>query len=95
MGRWDRLLTAYNAALPRLDTDPAFPATREALLKFGRDVRGQPGAVAVLRQQGEAFGMGERLNLGRVLADAQPERVIGGITEAAEPYPARPRLGRR
>ena len=85
VGRWDRLLAAYNAALPRLDRDPAaFGPAREALLGFGQEVREQPGAVGVLRQQGEAFGMGERLNLGRVLADAQPERVIGGITEAAE-----------
>ncbi len=85
VGRWDRLLTAYNAALPRLDADPAaFGPTREALLGFGRDVRGQPGAVEVLRQQGEAFGMEKRPNLARVLADAQPERVVGGIVEAAE-----------
>lgn len=85
VGRWDRLLTAYNAALPGLDRDPAaFAPAREALLGFGQEVRGQPGAAVVLRQQGEAYGMGERPNLARVLADARPERVVGGIAEAAE-----------
>ncbi len=85
VGRWDRLLTAYNAALPGLDRDPAaFAPAREALLGFGQEVRGQPGAAVVLRQQGEAYGMGERPNLARVLADARPERVVGGIAEVAE-----------
>ncbi len=85
VGRWDRLLTAYNAALPRLDADPAaFGPAREALLGFGQEVRGQPGGAAVLREQGEAYGMGERPNLARVLADARPERVVVGIAEAAE-----------
>ncbi len=85
VGRWDLVLTAYKAALPRLDADPAaFGPAREALLGFGQEVRGQPGAAAVLREQGEAYGMGERPNLARVLADAQPERVVVGITEAAE-----------
>ena len=85
VGRWDLVLTAYNAALPGLDTDPAaFGPAREALLGFGQEVRGQPGAAAVLREQGEAYGMGERPNLARVLADARPERVVSGIAEAAE-----------
>ncbi len=85
VGRWDRVLTAYNAALPRLDADPvAFGPAREALLGFGQEVRGQPGAAAVLREQGEAYGIGERPNLARVLADARPEQVVGGIVEAAE-----------
>ena len=84
VGRWDRLLTAYNAALPRLDADPAYGPAREALLGFGQEVRGQPGAAGVLREQGEAFGMGERPNLARVLADARPEQVVSGIAGAAE-----------
>ncbi len=85
VGRWDRLLTAYNAALPQLDADPAaFGPAREALLGFGQEVRGQPGGAAVLREQGEAYGMGERPNLARVLADARPEQAVGGIVEAAE-----------
>ena len=85
VGRWDQVLMAYKDALPRLDRDPAaFGPAREALLGFGQEVRGQPGAAAVLREQGEAYGMGERPNLARVLADARPERVVGGIAEAAE-----------
>ncbi len=84
LGRWDRVLTTYNAVLPRLDADPACGPVRKELLGFGQEVRGQPGAAGVLRRQGEAYGMGERSNLARVLADPQPERVIGGIMEAAE-----------
>jgi len=84
VGRWDRVLTAYNAALPRLDADLVYGPAREALLGFGQEVREQPGAAAVLREQGEAFGMGERPNLARVLADARPEQVVVGIVETAE-----------
>jgi len=84
VGRWDRLLTGFKATLPRLDADPAHGPAREALLRFGQEVRGQPGAVGILQQQGEAFGMGERPNLARVLAGARPERAVGGIVEAAE-----------
>ena len=84
VGRWDRLMTGFNAALPRLDSDPAYRPAREALLGFGQEARGQPRAVAVLRQGGEAYGLGERPNLTRVLADARPERVVSGIVEQAE-----------
>jgi hypothetical protein len=83
--RWERLLTEFNAAVPHLDADPAaYGPARNALLGFGQEVRGQPGAAAVLREQGEAYGMEKRPNLARVLADAQPERVVGGIVEKAE-----------
>ena len=84
VGRWDRVMKGFNAALPRLDADPSYGPVREALLGFGQEVRGQPRAAQVLRQQGEAYGLGERPNLTRVLADARPERVVGGIVEAAE-----------
>ncbi len=84
VGQWDRLLTGFKATLPRLDADPAHGPAREALLGFGQEVRRQPGAVGILQQQGETFGIGERPNLARVLADARPERVVGGIVEAAE-----------
>ena len=84
VGRWDRLMTDYKAVLPGLDADPAYGPAREALLGFGQEVRGQPRAAAVLRQGGEAFGLEERPNLTRVLADAQPERVVGRIVEQAE-----------
>jgi len=82
--RWDQLLTTFKAALPRLDTDPAYVVARKALLGFGQEVQKQPGAAEVLQQQGAAFGMAERPNLARVVADARPERVVGRIVEAAE-----------
>ena len=58
VGRWDQVLTDYKAVLPRLDADLAYGPARAALLGFGGEVRGQPGAAGVLRQQGEAFGLG-------------------------------------
>jgi Ti-type conjugative transfer relaxase TraA len=82
--QWDRVLTAYNAALPKLGADPALGGTREQLAQFGRGVREQPGAVRVLREQGEAFGMAERPNLARIVADREPERVVAGIMAKAE-----------
>jgi hypothetical protein len=78
------LLTAYNAALPKLAADPALGGTREQLAQFGRGVREQPGVVRVLREQGEAFGMAERPNLARIVADREPERVVAGIMAKAE-----------
>ena len=101
VGQWDRLLRAYNAALPGLAADPALGGavqgspgvsqgkdsvggTREQLAQFGRGVRDQPGAVRVLRDSGEAFGMAERPNLARIVADREPERVVAGIMAAAE-----------
>ena len=84
VGRWDRLLTGFRDALPRLDADPAYGPAREALLGFGQEVRGQPGAVGVLRKRGAAFGMAERPILAGVLADARPGRVVGEVVEAAE-----------
>jgi len=84
VGRWDQAVTGFTAALPRLDTDPAYGPARKAILEFGRDLGAQPGAVAVLRERGDAFGMGERQTLARVVADAQPERAVGAIVETAE-----------
>ena len=84
VGQWDRMLTAYNAALPKLGTDPALGGMREQLALFGRDVREQPGAVRVLQEQGEAFGMAERPNLARIVADREPEQVVAGIMVKAE-----------
>ena len=84
VGQWDRVLTAYNAALPKLEADPALGGTREQLAQFVRGVREQPGAVRVLREQGEAFGMVERPNLARIVADREPERVVTGIMTKAE-----------
>lgn len=84
VGRWDQAVTGFTAVLPRLDTDPAYAAARKALLELGRDLGTQPGAVAVLRERGDAFGMGERQTLARVVADAQPERAMGTIVETAE-----------
>ncbi len=84
VGQWDRLLTAYNAALPKLGADPALGGTREQLAQFGRGMREQPGAVRVLCEQGEAFGMTERPNLVRIMTDREPERVVAGIMAKAE-----------
>jgi len=84
VGSWERLLGAYNTALPGLERDPALGGTRAELVRFARGLEGQPGAVQVLREQGEAFGMVERPNLARVLADPQPERVVAGILAKAE-----------
>jgi len=84
VGRWDRLLTGFRDALPRLDADPAYGPAREALLGFGQEVRRQPGPVGVLRERGGAFGMAERPTLAGVLADARPERAVGEVVEAAE-----------
>ena len=84
VGSWERLLGAYNAALPGLERDPALGGTRAELVRFARGLGEQPGAVRVLREQGAAFGMAERPNLARVLADPQPERVVAGIMAAAE-----------
>ena len=81
---WERLLGAYNTALPELERDPALGGTRAELARFARGLEGQSGAVRVLREQGAAFGMAERPNLARVLADPQPERVVAGILAKAE-----------
>jgi Ti-type conjugative transfer relaxase TraA len=84
VGSWERLLGAYNTALPALERDPALGGTRAELVRFARGLGEQPGAVRVLREQGAAFGMAERPNLARMLADPQPERVVAGIMAAAE-----------
>jgi len=84
VGSWERLLEAYNTALPGLERDPALGGTRAELARFARGLEGQSGAVRVLREQGAAFGMAERPNLARVLADPQPERVVAGILAKAE-----------
>jgi Ti-type conjugative transfer relaxase TraA len=84
VGRWDGLIRGYNAALPGLEADPALGGARAQVLQFGQVLREQPELVQVLRERGPAFGMEARPNLTRVLADAQPERVIAGIMDATE-----------
>jgi len=84
VGDWDGLIRGYNAALPGLEADPALGGARAQMLQFGRALREQPELVQVLRERGAAFGMEERPNLARVLADAQPDRAITGILDAAE-----------
>ena len=81
---WGRLRERYAAALPGIEADPGLGGTRDALVRFARGLREQPGAVRVLREQGEAFGMAERPNLARVLADPDPERVVQGMMASAE-----------
>jgi len=84
VGRWDQAVTEFTAVLPRLDTDPAYAPARKAMLELGRDFGAQAGAVAVLRERGDAFGMGERQTLARVVADARPERAVGAMVQTAE-----------
>lgn len=84
VGRWDQVVSGLTTVLPRLDTDPAYGPARKAVLEFGRELTAQPGAVAVLRERGEAFGMKERPTLAGVVADAEPERAVGVIVEGAE-----------
>ena len=84
VGRWDQAVTGFTAVLPRLDTDPAYGPARKAMLEFGRELGARPGALAVLRERGDALGMKERQTLARVVADAQPERAVGAIVETAE-----------
>jgi len=85
VGRWDRLLEGYSAALPRLEADPKrLDGARDQLVQFGRGLREQPEAVRLLQERGEAFGMAERPNLTRILADRQPERVVANVVRTAE-----------
>jgi len=85
VGEWDRLIGAYNAALPGLKADPAtLEDARKRLLRFDSVLGEQPEAAQVLRERGAAFGMEERPNLRRVLSSPQPERVITGVVADAE-----------
>ena len=84
VGQWDRLIKDYGAALPGLDRDPAYGLARELLVAFGQTLRARPELAAVLRERGEVFGLAERPNLQRVLADAKPEQVIAGIVADSE-----------
>jgi hypothetical protein len=85
VGEWDRLIGAYNAALPGLKADPAtLEDARKRLLGFDGVLGEQPEAAEVLRERGTAFGMEERPNLWRVLSSSQPERVITGVVTDAE-----------
>lgn len=82
--QWDRLMDEYTKALPGLEVDPALGGTRARLFQFGRTLRAHPEAATALRQRGPAFGVGERSDLARVLADQQPERAITSLMERAE-----------
>ncbi len=85
VGEWDRLIGAYNAALPGLKADPAtLEDARKRLLRFDGVLGGQPEAAQVLRERGAAFGLEKRPNLRRVLSSSQPERVITGVVADAE-----------
>ncbi len=84
VGQWDGLIKGYGAALPGLDWAPAYDAARDRLLAFGQGLRERPELVAVLRERGAEFGLAERPNLQRVLADPLPEQVIAGIVALSE-----------
>ena len=84
VGTWDRLRDHYAAAIPAIEADPALGGARDALLHFARGLAQQPGAVRVLREQGAAFGMEKRANLGWVVADPAPEQAMLGLLISAE-----------
>ena len=85
VGEWDRLIGAYNAALPGLKADPAtLEDARKRLLRFDGVLGEQSEAAQVLRERGAAFGLEERPNLRRVLSSPQPERVITEVMAGAE-----------
>ena len=84
VGQWDGLIKDYGAALPGLDRAPAYDAVRDRLLAFGQGLQERPELLAVLQQRGAEFGMGERPNLQRVLADPRPEQVVAGIVTLSE-----------
>ena len=84
VGQWDGLIKDYGAALPGLDRAPAYGEARDRLLAFGRGLQDRPELVAVLQQRGAEFGMAERPNLQRVLADPMPEQVVAGIVALSE-----------
>ena len=85
VGEWDRLVKAYDVALPWVNADtPVLEDAREGLLEFGRALDGQPEAAGVLRERGAAFGVEERPSLRRVLSSPQPERAVAGIMDTAE-----------
>lgn len=82
--RWSGLIAAYNAALPGLDRDPRQAAARAALDGFVRELRRQPEAAEALRTRPEAFGMGERPTLARVLAARDSVRVVAAHLDGCE-----------
>ena len=84
VGQWDGLIKDYGAALPGVDRTPAYDAARDRLLAFGQGLQDRPELVAVLRQRGAEFGLAERPNLERVLADPRPEQVVAGIVGLSE-----------
>ncbi len=84
-GQWDQLIEEYGAVFPQLEANPAaLEGPRARLVQFGRTLREQPRAAAVLRQDGAAFGMDARPNLGQVLASAEPERAVAAMAADAE-----------
>ncbi len=82
--RWSGLIVAYNKALPGLDRDPRHAAARAALDGFARELRQQPEAAEALRTRPEAFGMGERPTLARVLAAPDPARAVAAHLDGCE-----------
>ena len=81
---WKQLIQEYKTALPRMEVDPALDGIRERLLRFSRALRDRPEVVNRLREDGAAFGLTSGSTLTRMLADAQPERVISSILKTAE-----------
>ena len=81
---WIRLARAYHAALPTLETDPRLGETRLPLLQFARALPDKAGAVRVLREHGEAFGMTEQPALSQVVAHEDPAKAMLDLLGKAE-----------
>ena len=84
VGDWGRLSVAYRTALPALETDPSLGGAKERLAQFGERLQAQPGVLALLRTRGNEFGVSEGSDLARVVAAAQPARVLAGLLQGAE-----------
>ncbi|MBN9559161.1 MAG: Ti-type conjugative transfer relaxase TraA [Alphaproteobacteria bacterium] len=84
---WDRLASDFRLALSGRGAEAgSLDKARAELQRFGAGLREQPELVRVLRERGAEFGLEERKNLARVLADPEPRRAIAGMTDAAEAH---------
>jgi Ti-type conjugative transfer relaxase TraA len=84
VSEWGRLEADYRKALPALEQDPSLGGAKERMAQFGERLQAQPGVLAVLRTRGNEFGVSEGSDLARVVAGAQPARVLAGLMQGAE-----------
>ena len=81
---WEGLIRAHHAALPGINTDPTLGGTREKLLRFAQALLFRPELVHALATRPAEFGMEQRPNLARVLADPSPERALTALLDGVE-----------